>query len=71
MPSAILSLNVKIGYATTLDAYFFLHMTMQPSLYENMTTNQISKPNASTMQMQKCMNMPKIKYLCIFEINDM
>ena len=45
-------------------------MTMQPFLYEILITNQLSKPNASTMKMQKCMNMPKIKYFCIFEIND-
>ena len=44
---------------------------MQPFLYENLTTNKLSKPSASTMQMQICMNMPKIKYFCIFEINDM
>ena len=50
----------KKGYATTWDAYFFLQMIMQPFLYEILITNQLSKPNASTMQMQKCMNMPKI-----------
>ena len=71
MPSAILSLNVKMGYTTTWDAYFFLQMIMQPLLYEILTNNKLSKPSASTMQMQKCMNMPKIKYFCIFEINDM
>ena len=71
MPSAIFSLNVKMGYATTWDAYLFLQMIIQPFLYENLTNNQLSKPRASTMQMQKCMNMPKIKYFCIFEINDM
>ena len=70
MPSAILSLNVKKGYATTWDAYLFLQMIMQPSLYENLTTNQLIKPSAIPMQMKKCMNMPKIKYFCIFEIND-
>ena len=73
MPSAILYLNEKTGYATTWDAYFILQMIMQPFLYEIPMTNQLSKPNASTMQMQmqKCINMPKIKYFCIFEINDM
>ena len=71
MPSAILSLNEKTGYATTWDAYFFLQMTMQPFLYEILITNQLGKLNASTMQMKKCINMPKIKYMCIFEINDM
>ena len=53
MPSAILYLNVKKGYATTWDAYFFLQMAMQPFLYEILNINQISKPNASTMQMHK------------------
>ena len=60
----------KKGYATTWDAYFFLQMTMQPFLYEILITNQLSKPSASTMQMQKCMNMPKIKYFCILEVNE-
>ena len=50
---------------------FFLKMIMDPFLYENLTTNQLRKPSASTMQMQICMNMPKRKYFCIFEINDM
>ena len=71
MPSAILSLNVKKGYATTWDAYFFLQMLMKSFLYEILITNQLRKPSASTMQMQKCMNMLKIKYFYIFEINDM
>ena len=44
---------------------------MQPFPYEIITAGQLSNPNASTMQMKKCMNMPKIKYFCIFEINDM
>ena len=71
MSSEILSLNVKMWYATTWDAYFFLQMIMQPFLYEILISNQLRKPSASTMQMQKCMNMPKIKYFCSFEINDM
>ena len=45
-------LNEKMGYATTWDAYFFLQMIIQPFLYEILITNQLSKPNASTMQMQ-------------------
>ena len=49
----------KKGYATTWDAYFFLQMIMQPFLYEILISNQLRKPSASTMQMQKCMNMPK------------
>ena len=39
---------------------FFLKMIMDPFLYENLTTNQLRKPSASTMQMQKGKNMPKI-----------
>ena len=52
---------------------FFLQMIMKPFLYEILTIDQVRKPNASTMQMKmhKCINMPKIKYFCIFEINDM
>ena len=49
---------------------FFLQMRMQPFLSEILTNNQLRKPGASTMQMQKCMNMPKIKHFCIFEINN-
>ena len=44
---------------------------MKPFLYENLTTNQLRNPNASTMEVKKCMNMPKIKYFVFFKISDM
>ena len=61
------------GVCHYMRCIFFLQMTMQPFLYEILTITLVSKPNASSMQMQmqKCINMPKIKYFSFFEINDM
>ena len=48
----IFCLNEKTGYATTWDAYSLFQMIMQPFLYEILTITLVSKPNASTMQVQ-------------------
>ena len=45
---------------------FFLQITMQPFLYESMITNQLRKPNSSTMQMQKMHKHAKNKIFLYF-----
>ena len=46
------------GVSNYMRCIFFLQMTMQPFLYEILTTTSVRKPNASTMQVQNT-NMHK------------